>query len=425
MRAQKNNIFSGIDLTLILLYLFLVVFGWMTIYAASYSEEHFQLFDFTTKHGKQMMWIALSFILIIFILFIDAKFYERFSSLIYLASLLSLAGLFVFGKKINGATSWYDLGATSLQPAEFAKFATVLALSKLLSDRQYDLNNVKSQIKAFIIIFLPAILITLQPDPGSALVYSAFFFVLYREGLPIYYIAIGAIAIVLFILTLAFGFNLILLSTYLLLTLFIFYILFYRKISLKFYWLRVVSLYTIVGLFIFSVDYVYNNLFEQRHRDRFNILLGKNTDIKGVGYNTNQSVLAIKSGGFSGKGYLQGDRTRGNFVPEQDTDYIFSTIGEEWGFLGTSLLVIVFTIFVLRIIQLAERQKTTFSRVYGYGIATVFFFHYLINIGMVIGLFPTIGIPLPFFSYGGSGLWGFTILLFIFIKLDASKSYEL
>ncbi len=425
MRAQRNNIFFGIDLTLVLLYLFLVIFGWMTIYAASHTEDHYQVFDFATKYGKQMMWIGLSFILIILILFIDAKLYERFSSLIYLASILSLAGLFVFGKKINGATSWYDLGATSLQPSEFAKFATVLALAKLLSDKQYDLDIVKNQMKAFIIIFIPAILITLQPDPGSALVYSAFFFVLYREGLPIYYIAIGAFAILLFILTLAFGFNIILLCTYSIFSLFVLYILFYRKISLKFHWLKISSLYGVSGFFIFSVDYVYNHIFEQRHRDRFNILLGKNTDTMGVGYNTNQSVLTIKSGGFSGKGYLQGDRTQGNFVPEQETDYIFSTIGEEWGFLGTSLLVIVFTFFVLRIIQLAERQKTTFSRVYGYGIASVFFFHYLINIGMVIGLFPTIGIPLPFFSYGGSGLWGFTILLFIFIKLDASKSYEL
>ncbi|MFC2127178.1 rod shape-determining protein RodA [Bacteroidota bacterium] len=425
MRAQKNNIFFGIDLTLVFLYLLLVLFGWMNIYAASISDEQLNLFDFSTKYGKQMLWIGLSFVLIIGILFIDAKTYEKFSSLIYILSLLSLAGLFVFGKKINGATSWYDLGATSLQPSEFAKFATVLAIARLLSDKQYDLKLVKNQIKAFVIIFFPAILITLQPDPGSALVYASFFFVLYREGLPIYYIAIGIVAIVLFVLTLAFGFNIVLLFSYLLIILFVLYVQFYRKISLKFHWSKIFSLFAIVGLFIFSVDYVYNNIFEQRHRDRFNILLGKNTDTKGVGYNTNQSVLTIKSGGFSGKGFLQGDRTQGNFVPEQHTDYIFSTIGEEWGFVGTSLLVILFTVFVLRIIQLAERQKTAFSRVYGYGIATVFFFHYLINIGMVIGLFPTIGIPLPFFSYGGSGLWGFTILLFIFIKLDASKSYEL
>jgi rod shape determining protein RodA len=425
VRAQRNNIFFGIDLTLVLLYLFLVVFGWMNIYAASLSDEHFQILDFSAKYGKQLLWIGMSFGLIILLLFIDAKIFERFSSIIYLVSLLSLVGLFVFGKRINGATSWYDFGGFSIQPSEFAKFATVLALARLLSDKQYDLKLFKNQIKAFIIIFLPAIFITLQPDPGSALIYTAFFFVLYREGLPIYYIAIGAFAIVIFICTLAFGFNSILIATYSIFILFVLYIQFYRKISLRFQWLKIVSVFAICGLFIFSVDYVYNNIFEQRHRDRFNILLGKNTDTRGVGYNTNQSVLTIKSGGFSGKGYLQGDRTQGNFVPEQQTDYIFSTIGEEWGFIGSALLVVVFTFFVLRIIQLAERQKTTFSRVYGYGIASVFFFHYLINIGMVIGLFPTIGIPLPFFSYGGSGLWGFTILLFIFIKLDASRSYEL
>lgn len=425
MRARKNNIFFGIDLTLVLLYLFLVAFGWMNIYAASLSDEQYQILDFSTKYGKQLLWIGMSFGLIVLMLFIDAKLFERFSSFIYIASLLSLAGLFVFGKKINGATSWYDFGGFSIQPSEFAKFATVLAVAKLLSDKQYDLKLLKNQIKAFVIIFLPAIFITLQPDPGSALIYTAFFFVLYREGLPIYYIAIGTFAIAIFILTLAFGFNTVLISTYGIFSLFIIYVLYYRKISLKFHWFKIFSLFAICGLFIFSVDYVYNNIFEQRHRDRFDILLGKETDVRGVGYNTNQSVLTIKSGGFSGKGYLNGDRTQGSFVPEQHTDYIFSTIGEEWGFMGTALVITVFTFFVLRIIQLAERQKTTFSRVYGYGIASVFFFHYLINIGMVIGLFPTIGIPLPFFSYGGSGLWGFTILLFIFIKLDASKSYEL
>lgn len=397
----------------------------MNIYAASYSEEQHQIFDFTTKYGKQMIWIGLSFIIIILILFIDSKLYERFASIIYLTTLLSLLGLFVFGKQINGATSWYDLGVFSLQPSEFMKFTTILALAKLLNDKQYDLSIIRNQIQAFVIIFIPAILITLQPDPGSALVYTAFFFVLYREGLPIYYIAFGAVSVFVFILTLAFGFNIVLICSYIIYTLFIIYIIYYRKISLKFHLLKITGIYALTGLFIFSVDYVYTHIFEQRHRDRFNILLGKNADTKGVGYNTNQSILTIKSGGFSGKGFLQGDRTQGNFVPEQQTDYIFSTIGEEWGFLGTSLLVVVFTLFVLRIIQLAEQQKTTFSRVYGYGIAAVFFFHYLINIGMVIGLFPTIGIPLPFFSYGGSGLWGFTILLFIFIKLDASKSYEL
>tara|TARA_B110000967_G_C18902249_1_gene577092 strand:+ start:45953 stop:47230 length:1278 start_codon:yes stop_codon:yes gene_type:complete len=425
MRTKRTNIFYGVDLTLVLLYLFLVAFGWMNIYAASVTDEAYEILDFGTKYGKQLLWISLSFVLIVIILFFDAKTYEKFASILYILSLSSLLGLFAFGKTINGATSWYGLGNFSLQPSEFVKFATALALARLLSDRQYDLKLVKNQVKAIVLIILPAALITLQPDPGSALVYISFFFVLYREGLPLHFITIGAIAILLFLLTLAFGFQTILLVCYVLFTLFILYVLLYKKKSLKFHWAKIFGLFAIVGLFLFSVDYVFNAVFEQRHRDRFNILLGKNNDTKGVGYNTNQSVLTVKSGGFSGKGYLQGDRTRGDFVPEQHTDYIFSALGEEWGFIGSSLLVLLFTAFVLRILYLAERQKTTFSRVYGYGIAAVFFFHYTINIGMVIGLFPTIGIPLPFFSYGGSALWGFTVLLFLFIKLDASRSYEL
>ena len=425
MRTKRTNIFYGVDLTLVLLYLFLIAFGWMNIYAASVTEQAHEILDFGTKYGKQLLWISLSFVLIVILLFFDAKTYEKFASILYILSLSSLLGLFVFGKTINGATSWYSLGNFSLQPSEFVKFATALALARLLSDRQYDLKLVKNQIKAIVLIFLPAALITLQPDPGSALVYISFFFVLYREGLPLHFITIGAIAILLFLLTLAFGFQSVLLVCYVLLVLFILYVLLYKKKSLKFHWAKIFGLFAIVGLFLFSVDYVFNSVFEQRHRDRFNILLGKNNDTKGVGYNTNQSVLTVKSGGFSGKGFLQGDRTRGDFVPEQHTDYIFSALGEEWGFLGSSLLVLLFTAFVLRILYLAERQKTTFSRVYGYGIAAVFFFHYTINIGMVIGLFPTIGIPLPFFSYGGSALWGFTVLLFLFIKLDASRSYEL
>ena len=425
MRTKRTNIFYGVDLTLVLLYLFLIAFGWMNIYAASVTEQAHEILDFGTKYGKQLLWISLSFVLIVILLFFDAKTYEKFASILYILSLSSLLGLFVFGKTINGATSWYSLGNFSLQPSEFVKFATALALARLVSDRQYDLKLVKNQVKAIVLIFLPAALITLQPDPGSALVYISFFFVLYREGLPLHFITIGAIAILLFLLTLAFGFQSVLLVCYVFLVLFILYVLLYKKKSLKFHWAKIFGLFAIVGLFLFSVDYVFNSVFEQRHRDRFNILLGKNNDTKGVGYNTNQSVLTVKSGGFSGKGFLQGDRTRGDFVPEQHTDYIFSALGEEWGFLGSSLLVLLFTAFVLRILYLAERQKTTFSRVYGYGIAAVFFFHYTINIGMVIGLFPTIGIPLPFFSYGGSALWGFTVLLFLFIKLDASRSYEL
>lgn len=425
MRVQKNNIFFGIDLTLVFLYLLLVVFGWMNIYAASITTESHEIFDFSTKYGKQMIWIGMSIALMIVLLFIDAKAYEKFAPFIYIICIISLIGLFVLGKKINGATSWYDFGGFSLQPSEFAKVGTVLALGKLLNDNQYDLKIFKNQMKAFVILFLPAVLITLQPDPGSALIYVSFFFVLYREGLPIYYIAVGITVIVLFIITLAFGFTSVITYTYGILGAIVLYLFLFKGNQLKFQWFKVIGLFLAIGTVVYSVDYVYNNIFEQRHRDRFNILLGKNTDTKGVGYNTNQSLLTIESGGITGKGFLQGDRTQGDFVPEQHTDYIFSTIGEEWGFAGTSIVVVVFTFFVLRIIFLAEKQKNTFSRVYGYGIATVFFFHYLINIGMVIGLFPTIGIPLPFFSYGGSGLWGFTVLLFIFIKLDSTKSYEL
>ena len=425
MRVQKNNIFFGIDLTLVFLYLLLVVFGWMNIYAASITTESHEVFDFSTKYGKQMIWIGMSIALMIVLLFIDAKAYEKFAPFIYIICIISLIGLFVLGKKINGATSWYDFGGFSLQPSEFAKVGTVLALGKLLNDNQYDLKIFKNQMKAFVILFLPAVLITLQPDPGSALIYVSFFFVLYREGLPIYYIAVGITVIVLFIITLAFGFTSVITYTYGILGAIVLYLFLFKGNQLKFQWFKVIGLFLAIGTVVYSVDYVYNNIFEQRHRDRFNILLGKNTDTKGVGYNTNQSLLTIESGGITGKGFLQGDRTQGDFVPEQHTDYIFSTIGEEWGFAGTSIVVVVFTFFVLRIIFLAEKQKNTFSRVYGYGIATVFFFHYLINIGMVIGLFPTIGIPLPFFSYGGSGLWGFTVLLFIFIKLDSTKSYEL
>jgi rod shape determining protein RodA len=425
LRVQKNNIFFGIDLTLVFLYLLLVVFGWMNIYAASITSESHEVFDFSTKYGKQMIWIGMSIALMIVLLFIDAKAYEKFAPFIYIICIISLIGLFVLGKKINGATSWYDFGGFSLQPSEFAKVGTVLALGKLLNDNQYDLKIFKNQMKAFVILFLPAVLITLQPDPGSALIYVSFFFVLYREGLPIYYIAVGITVIVLFIITLAFGFTSVITYTYGILGATVLYLFLFKGNQLKFQWFKVIGLFLAIGTVVYSVDYVYNNIFEQRHRDRFNILLGKNSDTKGVGYNTNQSLLTIESGGITGKGFLQGDRTQGDFVPEQHTDYIFSTIGEEWGFAGTSIVVVVFTFFVLRIIFLAEMQKNTFSRVYGYGIATVFFFHYLINIGMVIGVFPTIGIPLPFFSYGGSGLWGFTVLLFIFIKLDSTKSYEL
>ena len=424
MRKRKTNIFAGIDWLLVLIYLVLVFFGWINIYAATVTENNREILDFTTLYGKQLQWIGLSFLLIFFIISIDSKFYERFSGVFYVISMISLVGLFVFGSTINGATSWYNFGSFSLQPAEFAKSATILALANFLNEPNFDLTSLKSQISTFVLILIPAILIVLQPDAGSALIYFSLVIVLYREGLPAYYLVIGLVAIVLFILTLYAGFTTSVLIIYGTLTLFFAYIINFRKIKLKRDWLKIIALYIITGLFMYSVDYVFNNVFEQRHRDRFSILLGQTSDTKGIGYNTDQSMITIGSGGLTGKGFLEGDRTQGNFVPEQHTDYIFSTVGEEWGFLGSSAVIILFIAFLIRLIHMAEKQKSTFSRVFGYSVASIFFFHFLINIGMVIGLLPTIGIPLPFFSYGGSSLWGFTILLFIFIRLDADKTYE-
>lgn len=424
MRSRKENIFYGIDWVLVLFYLTLILLGWINIYAATINEEQLSLINFTTEYGKQLIWICLSIPLILMTLLFDAKFYEKFASIIYIGSLFTLLGLFILGKNINGATSWYSFGGFSLQPAEFAKAATALAMAKLVSDKLFDLKKLRTQIQAFVILFLPAILITLQPDPGSALVYGAFIFVLYREGLPFYYISIGILAAILFLLTLYFGMTYTILGIAVLFLIFVFYMFFYRKKQLKRGRLKIVGLFLLAVFYTSSVDFIFNNVFQQHHQDRFNILLGKTDDIKDIGYNANQSVITIASGGLTGKGFLQGEKTKGDFVPEQQTDYIFTTVGEEWGFLGTSLVVLLFVLFLLRIIRNAERQKAKFSRVYGYSIAALFFTHFAVNIGMVIGILPTIGIPLPFFSYGGSSLWGYTILLFIFIRLDANRKYE-
>lgn len=406
------------DWLTILVFLALVVFGWMNIYSASIGEHEIgHFFDLNEIHGKQALWIGLSLVLIVFIFALEAKFYERFSSVIYLISLASLLGLFVFGKTISGATAWYSFGSFSIQPSEFVKAATALALAKYLSDIQIDIKSFKHQFNAFLIIFLPVVLIMLQPDPGSALVYAAFLFPLYREGLSGVYFLLGFAIIALFIGTLVLGTTWVCVIVVCLLLLLLF---FNRKKKRKNY-LR----YIVIGLsaiiFVFSVNYIFNDVFKQHHRDRFNIVLGKQTDTRGIGYNTYQSKIAIGSGGWLGKGWTDGTQTKGNFVPEQHTDYIFSTVGEEWGFFGSAALILLFVALIMRLIFLAERQKTKFARVYGYSVAGILFVHFVVNIGMVIGILPTVGIPLPFLSYGGSALWGFTILLFIFLKLDSDR----
>ncbi len=413
MAGSKGKKFDWVT---IFIYIALVAIGWVNIYSASYNTTSTEFFDFSQIYLKQLVWISLSLILIPFILAIDSKFYERFSSVIYIVSLISLIGLFVLGKNVNGATSWYFLGGFSIQPSEFAKTATALALAKYVSDIQTDLKSFQDQIKSLIIVFLPALLIIPQPDPGSALVYVALIFPLYREGLHFIYLFLVFIVAALFVATLAFGtvwvsFGILLITG----------ILYFKNKVKK----PSIFKYGIIAIacigFSISVNFIFENVLEQRHRDRFNIVLGKEVDTKSIGYNTNQSEIAIGSGGWTGKGWLQGTQTKGKFVPEQDTDYIFSTVGEEWGFLGSIGVVILFITLIVRLLVLAERQKSQFSRVYGYSVSAILFFHFFINIGMVSGLLPTIGIPLPFFSYGGSGLWGFTILLFIFIRLDASN----
>ena len=404
------------DWATIFIYIALVSIGWINIYSASYNTTSTVFFDFSQIYIKQLIWISLSLILIPFILGVEAKFYERFSSVIYMISLISLIGLFFLGKNVNGATSWYFLGGFSIQPSEFAKAATALALAKYVSDIQTDLKSFKDQIKSLIIVFLPALIIIPQPDPGSALVYVALIFPLYREGLHFIYLLLGLIIAALFVATLAFG------TLWIAISILIIVAIIYFKNNKK---KPSIFKYGIIAAacigFSISVNFIFENVLEQRHRDRFNIVLGKEVDIKSIGYNTNQSEIAIGSGGWTGKGWLQGTQTKGKFVPEQDTDYIFSTVGEEWGFLGSIGVVILFISLIVRLLILAERQKSQFSRVYGYSVSAILFFHFFINIGMVSGLLPTIGIPLPFFSYGGSGLWGFTILLFIFIRLDASN----
>jgi len=417
--ASFSQKMGSYDWALILVYLLLVGIGWVNIYSASYDPSIQDFLSLDNLHTKQLLFICLGILLISFILFLDSKFFERFSSIIYIVGLLSLILLLPLGKNINGATSWFAIGSFTLQPSEFAKAATALALAKYLSDIQTNIKNWLGQFKAFIIITLPALLILLQPDAGSALVYAAFIFPLYREGLASVYIIIGFSAVALFLLTLLIG-PYFVMGAIILLILIVYFNTKKRRASRSLYFGILIASCT----FVYSVNYIFYSVFEQHQRDRFNVVLGKNVDAQSIGYNTRQSEIAIGNGGWSGQGFLQGTQTTGKFVPEQDTDFIFSAVGEEWGFLGSTLVVFLFVLLILRIIQLSEKQKNDFSRIYGYSIAGILFLHFAVNIGMVTGLLPTVGIPLPFFSYGGSGLWGFTILLFIFVKLDSNRIHE-
>lgn len=413
---QPRNIFQNIDWITVLFYFLLVLIGWVNVYAAEYNQEHQNIFDFSQNFGKQLVWIGTSVLLALVILIIDAKFFSTFSYVIYLLVIAMLIGVLLFGKEIAGSKSWFQIGSFSLQPSEFAKFATALALAKYLSKIDLNINRFSTKLNSVIIIFIPAVLILLQHDTGSALVFFALILVLYREGLSGNILLLGLFVALLFILALVIN-KFILIGLLAANAILVYYL--YKSLRKKVVW--IVGIFLLTAGYVYSVDYAFENILESHQKKRINVLLGKETDIRGAGYNIHQSKIAIGSGGFAGKGFLKGTQTKFDFVPEQSTDFIFCTVGEEWGFIGSFVTIILFLALLSRIVIIAERQRSRFSRIYGYGVASIIFFHFAINIGMTIGLFPVIGIPLPFISYGGSSLWGFTILLFIFIKQDSVR----
>lgn len=423
---RENQRRFQFDWTIIVIYLLLVAFGYLNIMSASHTGEVTNYFDTSELYGKQIAFIGISFVLIILILSVEAKFYERFANVIYVVAILSLIGLFIFGKDVNGARSWYGIGSMTIQPSEFAKFAAALAVAKYISDIETNMKTIESQLKAVALIVFPSILILLQNDAGSTLVYASFFFVFYREGLQQVYLIIAISLVALAVLSLKFG----IVITLLIAAVIVFSIYFFRR-KKRASLIQSITILIVCTVFAYGVKLFYEHGLKEHQQNRISIWLRLEKDpeklerMKKVeAYNLIQSEQAIGSGGTFGKGFMQGTRTTGKFVPEQDTDYIFSTVGEEWGFLGSSAVIILFVILIARVLYLSENQKSQFSRVYGYAVAAILFIHFTINIGMVMGLVPTVGIPLPFFSYGGSGLLGFTILLFIFIKLDSNKINE-
>lgn len=429
----RSSIFEDIDWMLVLLCALLMIFGWINIYAATYDENHAGLLDFTQNHGRQALWIALAAVIAMVLLFFDHRFFETFAYIIYGLSILLLAGVLVFGTEIKGAQSWFVLGPVSFQPSEIAKFGTALALAKFLDQHGNKFELLKTKSIAFLIIVTPCLFIMLQPDVGSTIVFASLLIVLYRQGLSGWIFGLGFFAAFLFVMALYMKqFK----WTYLGLEIpgkvaflglvtavasFIYYTLRSKRGSLL---IIAASLMTVFVYFL-SVDYLFDNVLKPHHQNRINELLGIVSDPLGAGYNVHQSKIAIGSGGFSGKGFLQGTQTKFHFVPEQSTDFIFCTVGEEWGFLGSFVVIALFFALLARIIWLAEKQRSGFTRIYGYAVASIFFIHFAINIAMTIGLAPVIGIPLPFFSYGGSSLWSFTLLLFTFIKLNAERKYVL
>ena len=469
MNSRSNNLLANIDWVSILLYLLLVLIGWLNIYAAVYDENHSSIFDISQKYGKQLIWIGAAFVLAFLVLLTDSKFFTTFSMVIYGIMIFLLIAVLFFGTETKGARSWFEVGDFRIQPAEFATFATNLAIAYVMSRHNFKVMRFSSLLTIGLILALPSGLIILQNDTGSALVYSSFILVLFREGLHGSILLLCFVAAAIFIMALLYSpftvllviiggtliafyyyrhdirelfqiilfigcgfglfvlikwmFNLLISDYYMLLTVYVItsitaiYPIYKRKMK------NMITLLLISWLCVGaapSVNYAFDHL-QPHQQDRINELLGIRVDPKGTGYNVTQSKIAIGSGGLLGKGFLQGTQTKLNFVPEQSTDFIFCTVGEEWGFVGSTFIIVLLAVFILRIIKLAERQRSSFSRIYGYGVASILFFHVAVNIGMTIGMAPVIGIPLPFFSYGGSSLWSFTILIFIFLRLDANR----
>ena len=411
---MNNSLLFRLDWLSLLTYIALVSFGVINIYSTTFIDSALSIWDPSSIAGKQL-WIFIACLITMpFILYVKSNFFEHFSYIFYGISIFSLVGLFIFGQTISGATSWYNIGGFGLQPAEFTKITSALVVAEFLSGFQKDVRKRNDLIKAFLFILTPVMLIILQPDAGSALVFFGLFFVLIREGLDLRWLLFGLGLIVVFIFTLLFK-PLIVSISIALITLVIFGLIKNQKLN------PFIVTFSICVVFSYSVDFIYNSIFEQRHRDRFNIILGLETDTRGIGYNINQSKIAIGSGGFSGKGYLNGTQTKGDFVPEQHTDYIFSTIGEEWGFLGSSFIILLFTILIFRVIYRAEKQSSVFRRMFSYAFAGMLFIQFFINVGMTLGLVPTVGIPLPFISYGGSSLMAFSLMLFIYLNFDYNR----
>jgi rod shape determining protein RodA len=473
--ARRNNKFFNVDWVVVGLYLVLIFIGWINIYSAVFSETHHSIFDMDQRYGKQLIWIFFALIFAFLILETDSKFFVTFSFVIYGIFIFLLILVLFLGKEVNGSRSWFEFGSVALQPAEFAKLGAALALSKILSSYAFGFSKRKFQLGIAIIILIPIVLILLQNDTGSALVYSAFLIPFFREGMSGLILFFGTLAAFISVLSLVLS-PLAFLIVLIVLAFVVAYIM-YRKpkellpgliilialsgivgliaylingakidyygvllissilsglvlLGLSF-WKRMQQITLVIGVFLISlffsltVDFAFHHVLEDHQQDRINNLLGINSDPLGAGYNVNQSKIAIGSGGLLGKGFLDGTQTKFNFVPEQSTDFIFCTIGEEWGFVGSTILIALYMLLLYRLVVLAERQRSVFSRVYGYCVASIFFFHFTVNIGMTIGLVPVIGIPLPFLSYGGSSLWFFTILLFIFLRLDANRFEQL